>query len=389
VPDGFVSLVDLLRASRPAPQPDRSGEAATLEPAPGVRDDRDDGAAAESAARRLRAKLAMPCGFGRAFDADGRPLDDGPPIAISTGEAVVPQPLERIALDTPLWTGVRAIDGLLTLARGARVGIFGAPGTGKSSLLEAIARGTAADALVVALIGERGREAEAWIRRADARTAVVCATGDRAAGERARACEAAFAHAAALRARGLHVLLIVDSLARYATALREIALARGEATGRGGFPPSVFARLARTLEGAGATAEGSVTAIASVLDDGDERDPVSDAARSLLDGHLALSLERARAGRFPAIDVLASASRTMACAAGPNHRASAGRVREALAWLARTADARALGIAAVEPAGHRFLQAEPAIERLLSGGPHPEPPRRTLGLLAEIADTLG
>ena len=386
--DGFVSLVDLVRASRPARERVRLAEPPPAS-APAAGDDGDDADAAESAARRLRAKLAMPCGFGRAFDADGLSLDDGPAVALKIEEAVVPQPLERVALDRPLWTGVRAIDGLLTLARGARIGVFGAPGTGKSSLLEAIARGTAADALVIALVGERGREAEAWIRRADQRTAILCATGDRDADERARACETAFAHAAALRARGLHVLLIVDSLARYATALREIALARGEASGRGGFPPSVFARLARTLEAAGATAEGSVTAIASVLDDGDERDPVSDAARSLLDGHLMLSPERTRAGRFPAIDVPASASRTMAAAAAPDHREHAGRVRSALAWLARTADARALGVAAIEAEGAAVLQAEPSIERLLSQGPRPEPPGRTLAMLAAIADSLG
>ena len=383
MPDGFVSLAELFRKPPPIRVDEPVAAAAVVEVAPETSDAR------ESAERRLRARLAMPCGFGRAFDAAGVSLDDAPPLALKIEDAAVPQPLDRVALDRPLWTGVRAIDALLTLARGARVGVFGAPGTGKSSLLDAIARGSAADALVVALVGERGREAETWIRRADARTVTICATGDRDAGERARACEAAFAHASALRARGLHVLLIVDSLARYATALREIAIANGEATGRGGFPPSVFARLARTLESAGATVAGSVTAIASVLDDGDERDPVSDAARSLLDGHLALSPERARAGRFPAVDVLASASRTMTAAATPAHREHAARVRAALAWLAHTADARVLGVASVDPGGRRFLDAEPAIERLLCQGAEPESADRTLASLAGVADILG
>ena len=383
MPDGFVSLEDLLRKP-PATRVDEPMAAAAIVDVVPEPSDGDEGAE-----RRLRAKLAMPCGFGRAFDAAGVSLDDGPALALKIEDAAVPQPLDRVALDRPLWTGVRAVDAMLTLARGARVGVFGAPGTGKSSLLDAIARGSTADALVVALVGERGREAEAWIRRSDPRTVTICATGDRDAAERARAGEAAFAHASALRARGLHVLLIVDSLARYATALREIAIANGEATGRGGFPPSVFARLARTLESAGATAAGSVTVVASVLDDGDERDPVSDAARSLLDGHLALSLERARAGRFPAIDVLASASRTMTAAAAPAHRAHAARVRAALAWLAHTADARALGVASVDAGSRRYLEAEPAIDRLLCQGAEPGSPAGTLASLAGVADILG
>jgi type III secretion protein N (ATPase) len=383
VRDGFVSLESLLRAPLRSTPAERVEDAAPVVEPPG------DVERCERAARRLRARLAMTCGFGRAFDATGASLDDGPSLILSFDEPEVPRPLERVALDRPLWTGVRAIDALLTLARGARIGIFGAPGTGKSSLLEAIVHGTSADALVIALVGERGREAEEWIRASDERTVVICATGDRSAEERARACEAAFAHAHALRARGLHVLLVVDSLARYANALREIAIARGEACGRAGFPPSVFARLAHTLERAGATTDGSVTAVATVLDDGDERDPVSDAARSMLDGHIALSPERARAGRFPAIDVLASASRTMASAACPSHRAQATRVRSALAWLAKTAEARALGIAGDEPCAARLLAAEPALERLLVQGPEPEASAVTLARLAELADTIG
>ncbi len=381
MPDGFVSLADLLRRPYEPVVPEPEHARASVEEAVARVD--------ESADRRLRARLAMPCGFGRAFDANGASLDDGPALGLKFDIANVPLPLERSGLDRPLWTGVRAIDALLTIARGARVGIFGAPGTGKSSLIEAIAHGTSADALVVALVGERGREAERWIRGLDERTVAICATGDRDAFERARACEAAFAHAHALRARGLHVLLVVDSLARYANALRELAIERGEATGRGGFPPSVFARIAKTVESAGALESGSVTLIASVLDDGDERDPVSDAARSLLDGHLALSPERARAGRFPAIDVLASASRTMNAATSAGHRAQAGRVRAALAWLARTSEARSLGIASTESEGLRFLAAEAAVEALLAQGPEPESPAGTLARLAEVADTIG
>jgi len=372
VPEAFVALADLLRA--------RPLAARLVDDEPDAEPVGPVGADA-SQERRTRARLAYPCGFGRAFDGDGASLDDGPPVRIAFGPLDPPGLSERVAPEDVAWTGVRAIDGLLALARGARIGIFGAPGTGKSSLLDAIARGTDADALVVGLVGERGREAETWLRRLDARTTLVCATSDRAAGERIRACESAFAHASALRARGLHVLLVIDSIARYANALRETALASGEASGRGGFPPSVFARLARAVECAGATPHGSVTLIATVLDDGDDRDPVSDAARSLLDGHVALCPRIARAGRFPAIDVLASASRTMDLVAGPAHRAAAARVRAALARLAAGAEARALGLAPADA-------AERPVEAFLRQGPLPERPAATLAFLAEVADNL-
>ena len=171
--------------------------------------------------------------------------------------------------------------------------------------------GCTADAVVVGLCGERGREAQRWIERRDARTTVVCSTSDRPAKERIACVEVAFAHADALRDRGLHVAFVLDSLARFAAALRETATARGESVGRGGYPASVFAQLARFVEIAGPLRGGSITLIATVLSDGDDRDPVSDAARSLLDGHLQLSPRLAAAGRFPAIDVPASASRTM------------------------------------------------------------------------------
>lgn len=270
----------------------------------------------------------------------GRALDGSEDLAVTS---VRIDPYDRIALHEPFRTNVYAIDELLAMARGARVGIFGAPGAGKSTLLQSIARGARADAVVVASIGERGREGERWVRGCDARTTVVCASGDCVPARRVRAAELAFAQAHALRECGLHVLLLVDSLARYANALREIAIASGEPLGRGGFPPSVFTQLARTVEIAGATRVGTITLIATVLDDGDGRDPVSDAARSLLDGHIALSPELAARGHFPAIDVLASASRTMDAAMDAAARARAAEVRSELAWLERTRDARELG----------------------------------------------
>jgi ATP synthase in type III secretion protein N len=303
-------------------------------------------------------------------------------------ELCVPDPSQRVDVVTPFWTGVRAIDGLLTLGRGARIGIFGSPGAGKSSLLEAIADACAADAVVAGLVGERGREARRWIDRCDRRTTVVCATSDRSASERIRAAVVAASQANALRERGLHVLLVLDSLARFASALRENAVAAGETTGRAGFPPSVFAELARFVEVAGALRHGSVTLLASVLNDGDDRDPVSEAARALLDGHIALSDHLAHEGRFPAIDVPASASRTMTSVVGADHVAAAATVRAALAALDRTRDARSLGIESSDPDVLAAIAAEEKLERFLRQARDPADVNATRAALCELAASL-
>ncbi len=329
--------------------------------------------------------------LGRAIDSAGVALDDGPrvrgPLRAVRGGALAMA--ERGPIAAPLWTGVAAIDALLTVGRGARVGLFGPPGAGESTLVESIVRYARADAIVVGLIGERGREARGWIDCIDRRTTIVAATSDRAPSERVRAAHIAFAQARALAARGLHVLLVLDSLARFAAAARELALAAGEPVGRGGYPPSVFAELAALVERAGACTRGSVTLVATVLSEGDARDPVSEAARSLLDGHIVLSAELAEAGQFPAIDVLASTSRTMGAVAAPAHLAAALRVRRALSLLARTADARALGLGARDDATLRALEVEPALLALLSHGERAAAPDRTLATIAEIADILG
>jgi FliI/YscN family ATPase len=340
------------------------------------------------------AVLALPLGtplLGRAVDAAGAPLDGGrPPRGRRLTTEAAPLAVgERRPCGAVLWTGVRAIDGPLAIGRGSRIGLFGAPGAGKSTLLDAIVRGTYADAVVVGLIGERGREAERRLGALDGRTTLICATGDRAPAERVRAAEVAFAQAAALRARGLDVLLVVDSLARVAIAARELALAAGESPGRGGYPPSVFGVLTRLLERAGATARGSVTLIATVLSDGpDERDPVSEAARAALDGHLVLSERLARAGRFPAIDLAASASRTLAEVAAPAHLAAARILRAAVAALDEARDARALGLPVADPFLLRCVAAEPAIEAFLRQGSEPSGPAATLTELARLADIL-
>ena len=300
---------------------------------------------------------------------------------------VVPLPAQRRALDLPLWTGVRVIDGLLTFAKGARVGIFGPPGAGKSTLLQTIARNCDADAVVIGLVGERGREAQLWREALPPHATLVCATSDRAPGLRVAAAHVALAQAANLRDRGLDVLLVLDSLARYAAALRELAISRDEPLGRGGYPPSVFAQIARYLEVAGALRDGSISLFATVLSDGDERDPVSDAARSLLDGHFQLSEKLAARNHFPAIDVLASASRTMRDVCTAQHWDDASLVRRALFALSRTEDARSLGLACDE-ATSRAAAAEPALEAFLTQSGDAENPSQTLSALGALADTL-
>jgi ATP synthase in type III secretion protein N len=343
----------------------------------------------ESDAGALSAVLGFGA-LGRAFDALGATLDGGVDVrGTRMRVADAPARAVRCPVDEPFWTGVRALDGLLTIGRGARIGIFGAPGAGKTTLLEWIARRAHTDAVVVALVGERGREAAAWCRGVDARRTVVCATADRPAAERVRAADVAMAQADVLAARGMHVLVLLDSLARYATALRELRAPLGEPVGRGGFPPSVLAALGRYLERAGAFAGGSITVVATVLSDGaDERDPVSDAARAALDGHIALSPELARAGSFPAIDVLASASRTMQDVTSVEHRADATTVRSALALLADTRDLRALGLASGDdPVLARAVAAEDAVSAFLTERA-PMDPRATVEALARVAARL-
>lgn len=328
--------------------------------------------------------------LGRAIDARGNALDGGSQASgVLRRTDAVPTLVSRRLINEPFWTGVRALDALLVTGRGARVGLFGAPGCGKSSLLQSIATHSAADAVVVGLVGERGREAETWIRGRTSRATIVCATSDRAPFERIRAARVAMAQAVALRERGLHVLLVLDSLARFGAALREVSVAAGETVGRGGYAPSVFAELAKYVEAAGSTRAGSITMFASVLSEGDERDPLSDAARSLLDGHIALSAEMAQAGRFPAIDILASSSRTMKDVVSDRHAADANRVRAALATLAKTEDARSLGFGVAGGALAWQNSAEDAIEKFLRV-PNTEPrPTGTPGALADLTERLG
>ncbi|HEX7814809.1 FliI/YscN family ATPase [Dyella sp.] len=287
--------------------------------------------------------LMIPSGaslLGRVIDGFCRPLDDGAPLDVAcpvdAAGSVVPA-LERPIIDTPFQTGVRAIDGLLSIGIGQRVGVFAGPGVGKTSLMAAIAAHAHVDAVVIGLIGERGREVSEFIRDGIApemrsRAVVVVSTSDRPAGERIKSAHVACAIAESLRDDGAHVLLILDSLTRFARALREVGLAAGEPPARRGFPPSVFAELPRLIERAGKSSRGAITGFYTVLAEGEEaQDPVCEEAFSLLDGHIVLSPELAAAGHFPAIDVLASRSRVANNVCDAEQRTQATMVR---GWLA-------------------------------------------------------
>ncbi len=309
--------------------------------------------------------------LGRVVDGLGKPLDGGPPPPSSQGAAGSHEgtaawlnPLDRPVITTPFVTGVRAIDGLLTCGVGQRTGIFASAGGGKSTIMGMIANGASTDAVVVALIGERGREVGEFIHdhlaRRRASTVVIAATSDRPAAERIKAAELASQVAVDLRAQGRNVLLLFDSLTRYARALRELGLAVGEPPLRGGFPPSVFARLPRLIEAAGVNAQGSITAFYTVLaDETDLSDPVAEEARSLLDGHIQLSSKLGASGHYPAIDVLRSRSRLMNRVADAPQRADANRVRD---WLARYEEIEMLLQIGEYERGHD-LETDLAIDR--------------------------
>lgn len=281
-----------------------------------------DGISAQTVVVNLGRKSSIKVGeslLGRVLDGYGEPIDQRGPVESMFEYAVrapAPEALTRQAVSRVLQTGVRAIDGLLTCGEGQRVGIFAPAGAGKSSLLAMIARGTAADVTVVGLIGERGREVGEFLQSmpddAKSRCVHVVATSDRPAVERAKAANVATAVAEYFRDRGKRVLLLIDSVTRYARALREIGLAAGEPPTRRGFPPSTFSALPRLFERAGQGCVGSITAFYTVLVDDDETgDPIAEEVRATLDGHVMLSNKLAAAGHYPAIDILASRSRVM------------------------------------------------------------------------------
>ncbi|HEY3265991.1 MAG TPA: flagellar protein export ATPase FliI [Armatimonadota bacterium] len=285
--------------------------------------------------------------LGRVLDGLGNPIDGLGPIYLDD-EAPVnrqpPNPMTRARITEPLAFGVRAIDGLLTCGKGQRVGIFAGSGVGKSTLLGMIARNTEADINVIALIGERGREVKDFIERdlgeeGLRRSVVVVATSDQPAICRLKGAVVATTIAEHFRDQGLNVMLMMDSVTRFAWAQREIGLAVGEPPTTRGYTPSVFATLPRLLERSGTAEKGSITGIYTVLVDGDDmNEPIADAVRSILDGHIVLSRDLVAKNHYPAIDVNASISRLMSEVASPEHKAAAGVMRETLSTFKQAED---------------------------------------------------
>ncbi|MCU1361976.1 MAG: ATPase, FliI/YscN family [Ilumatobacteraceae bacterium] len=290
--------------------------------------------------------------LGRVIDAMGRPLDDlGPIVGLTdvTLDADVPHPMRRARIDSPLSLGIRSWDTLIPAGRGQRVGIFAGSGVGKSTLLGMIARNTAADVNVVALIGERGREVREFVE-ADlgpeglARSVLIVATSDAPALVRFRAAFVATRIAEWFRDQGNDVMLMMDSLTRFCMAQREIGLSAGEPPTSRGYPPSVFSLLPRLLERAGAAEVGSITGLYTVLVDGDDHnEPISDAARSILDGHVVLSRKLAHANHYPAIDVLSSVSRVTSSVTTNDERNLMYELRRLMAAEAEARDLIEIG----------------------------------------------
>jgi type III secretion protein N (ATPase) len=274
--------------------------------------------------------------LGRVIDSAGLPLDGGDPLPPSVPRRPLlsdpPPAMRRRPVDRTFAVGIRAIDGLLTCGAGQRVGIFGAPGGGKSTLLASLVRGAEADVCVVGLVGERGREVGEFVgttlgQDARRRCVVVAETSDRPAVARVNAAHAATAIAEHFRDEGLSVLLLVDSLTRFARASRDVALAAGDLPVRRGFPTSVFAALPALLERSGQGAQGAITAFYTVLVEGDGTDdPIAEEVRGILDGHIVLSAELGARGHYPAIDIRASKSRVMPAVTDAAHRAAAAEV---------------------------------------------------------------
>jgi flagellum-specific ATP synthase len=311
--------------------------------------------------------------LGRVLDGLGHPIDSGPPL-VGLDEVSLdgspPHPLRRGLVTEQLPLGVRAIDGLIPCGRGQRLGIFAGSGVGKSSLMSMITHGAAADVTVIALIGERGREVAEFVERdlgpeGLARAVVVVATSDTPALVRIRAAFVATRLAEWFRDQGRHVLLMMDSLTRFAMAQREVGLSAGEPPTTRGYPPSVFGLLPRLLERAGTAERGSITGLYTVLVEGDDmNEPIADAARSILDGHIQLSRALAEANHYPAIDVLGSISRVAPAISSPERLAAAGELRHLLAAWRDAKDLIEIDayVRGTNPVVDRAIAAKPRID---------------------------
>ena len=314
--------------------------------------------------------------LGRVVDADGLPIDHKGAILNGEHQPVYndpPGPLERTRIDEPMFTGVRAIDAINTLGMGQRMGIFAGSGVGKSVLMGMIARHSAADVNVIGLIGERGREVSEFITDALGeeglkRSVVVAVTSDNAAMSRVKGASTATAIAEYFRDKGKNVLLMLDSVTRVAMAQREIGLASGEPPTTKGYPPSVFALLPKVLERAGKTDKGSITGLYTVLVDNDDmNEPVADAVRSILDGHIVLSRRLAHKNHYPAIDVLESVSRVMPQIISPEDRSVAMKAREILATYREAEDLINIGayVKGSNPKIDEAIKKNPGLESFL------------------------
>ena len=338
--------------------------------------------------------------MGRVLDGFGRPMDAGGPIhGVATYDLyqTPPSPLEREHITQPLTTGIRAIDSLLPCGAGQRIGIFGGSGVGKSTLLAAMARNHSADVTVIAMIGERNREVRAFLDlelgpEARSRAVVVTATSDRPAPLRVRACFVALAVAEYYRDCGAKVLLVLDSVTRLAMAQREIGLAAGEPPSQKGYTPSVFHLLPRIFERAGNFPRGSITGFFTVLVEGDDfNEPITDAVRGILDGHIVLSRKLGDAGHYPAIDILQSVSRLTSRISSPEQLESARKVREALSVYQQAEDLIQLGAYAAgsNPKLDASIRARASLEEFLRQDAHVACPRsETLAQLNALASTL-
>lgn len=315
--------------------------------------------------------------IGRVIDAAGNPMDDLPPPAFSARTPLDAAPItamQRPPIDKVLTTGVRAIDSMLTLGIGQRIGIFAGSGVGKSTLLGMMARGTNADVVVVGLVGERGREVKEYLdREMDPQTRKKCvtvvATSDQPALRRVQAAQTCTAIAEYFRDQGKNVLLMMDSVTRFAMAQREIGLSAGEAPTTRGYPPSVFSMLPKLVERSGTGPRGSITGIYTVLVEGDDtNEPISDTLRGLLDGHFVLSRAIGQRGRYPAIDILSSLSRLQNHLVDANHLKAAASIRNALAKYKENEDLITIGAyqRGSNIAVDQAINAYPQIEQYLA-----------------------
>lgn len=358
-----------------------------------------DGIQPESAVIPVAPSFRAPVGMdllGRVLDGLGQPIDDGKPLGnvkwVSANQ-IAPHPLKRPPIVEPLETGLRVIDGMLTCGKGQRMGIFAGSGVGKSTLLSSIARNSRSDVSVIALIGERGREVREFLERdlgpaGLARSVVVVSTSDQPALTRLNAASVAMTIAEHFRDQGMNVIFMMDSVTRFAMAQREIGLSIGEPPASKGYTPSVFALLPRLLERAGRSENGSITGFFTVLVEGDDfNEPICDAVRGILDGHIVLSRALAARNHYPAIDVLNSVSRVMPAVTSREHVQGASAVRKHMATYEKARDLVNIGayVSGSDSGIDSALRVMPRITDFLQQGTNDVTPfDQTLDVLANI-----